>query len=168
MEITNEIKELIQKQLPGLHANALKEFITEAEQQKLALKGAQELNKKQQAEIVELGLINNQKTIELGKAKEILAREAQSLLERQVLELEKLKFTVEKEAYKFKYDLLTSSKNDVFNFLSLLVKNPRAVEILNTQQNIPVWENYPSGGGFHTTKIETTSGTKETQETKEG
>ena len=50
------------------------------------------------------------------------------------------------------------------NFLALLVKNPRAIEMISEHRSVPIFEQYAGGGGFHSTKPEYTTGTKEKTE----
>lgn len=157
-ELNDKVLKAIQESLPGATAGELKKFIEEANANKQAL------------------VIEKEESDNLRKERDILAKEkskyetAEALSKgayeklEQAKELERsLKFDIQTEQIKQRDFVI----NKFEGFLNNLVKNPRAIEMINETRNVPVFEQYSGGGGFHTTKPEWTTGTNEKVETKD-
>jgi len=124
MEITKEIKELIQKQLPGLHANALKDFIQEAEKLKEVHEELKHLVTKQKQEITILQADIIEKKAQFDKVKEILTREEKLYIERIEFDKNVYRFEIDKKLEAFKVEAANQRANDAVTIATLLVKNP--------------------------------------------
>lgn len=157
-ELNEKILKAIQEDLPSATAGELKKFIEEANATKAALvtekKAKEELESKLTA-LKEKETTYNTATTKLKEADGKLAF------------VEKRSFEIERELLEERLEQRNFVINKFDNFLSLLVKNPRAIELTSETRNVPVFEPYAGGGGHHSTQTEYTSGTKETTETKD-
>jgi hypothetical protein len=158
MELTKEIQDLLQKNIPQLQANEFKLFIEEANANKNKLQEVRDSLSAREDQIAKLLAMKTE--YESAKALKNEANSALSIAENKEREIEKTILTEKLNQRDF-----VIAKFE--NFLSLLVKNPRAVELISENRSVPVFEPFHGGGGHHTTQSELTTGTREQTETKE-
>lgn len=157
-ELNDKILKAIQEDLPQATAGELKKFIEEANATKQQL----EINRKVLEDLQSQNA--KYKADEATYATALALRnEAETKLKNAVEKENLLQFTIQQEKIVQREFVI----NKFEGFLNNLVKNPRAVELISETKNVPVWESYAGGGGYHTTKQETTVGHVEKQETKD-
>jgi len=100
-----------------------------------------------------------------SKESQIIAKEIQQAQQTTYLDKRERDFKISELTYQL--EATKSSKQDIFRLVETLVKNPRSIELANTSRTVPIWETYPGGGGFHSSKIETQQTSTEKSETKE-
>lgn len=157
MELTKEIQEALKKHLPQMQADEFKAFIEEANYNKVRVTTLESTLKSKDDQVSKL-LANKS---EFDKA-EAARHDAEVKL--QLAEAKERKYDLDIRDQKIENQkfVIDSFKE----FLTLLVKNPRAIEMISEHRNIPVFEPYTGGGGCHTTKSEWSSGTREKTEEK--
>lgn len=153
-----ELLEVIKKNLPEQAAGEMKAFIEQAQRDKVTLKELKAFNEDYLSQIKEYQKKEElyQKTVK--KVEELIVIENQLKEKERNLEIEKLKYQLES---------VKENKGEIFRLVETLVKNPRSIEVINQSKMVPVYEQYAGGGGFHTTKLESTHGTNEKTEIKD-
>ncbi len=131
MEHIKELEEVIKKHLPELAAKEMKEFIEQANKDKASLKGLEALyertlKEKNEADKDNYALRSSKQAIE----QQGVANEAKAV------ELDKKERNQKIDALVMQLAVEQRSKNDIFNLVSLLVKNPRAIEMFNSNENV--------------------------------
>lgn len=155
--ITNDILESIQKNLPSVTAGELKKFIETAQADKVLLEKANNTLETALKTIENYKRVENEYATAQAKLSIATQKEAENEKVERELRVEKLKIELAAEK------TVSSSFKE---FLTLLVKNPRAIEIISETKNVPVWESWQGGGGHHTTRSESTMGNRERTEEK--
>lgn len=158
MNLSEGVLEAIRKDLPGATAGELKKFIEEA------------AVIKSQKDTLEKDLKSSKDTV--GELLRHKADYENALAMK--LRAETDLATVKEKEYNMALTIATEKiiQRDYVvksfeNFLSLLTKNPRAIELISETRNVPVFEQYSGGGGYHTTKPELTNGYRESTESKD-
>ena len=157
-ELTQQLQKAIQEALPQMQADELKKFISNAQQEQAELKSAKEqlaASKKQIEELSQLKASKEYSEKTLSAAQQLNETANQKELH--------IQGQIDKITIATKDQVIQSYKE----FLALLVKNPRAIELTQETKNIPVYVPYPGGGGHHETKFETNQITTESKETKD-
>jgi hypothetical protein len=158
-ELSKSIQELIDKNLPAQAANSMRNFIEQANEEKREYEDLKAAHKTLLAENREL------KNLQLTWVS--LDTEASTLAAKR-LQLDKLEasLTHEKALKNQEVSLVNSAKADIFTLVSLLVKNPRAVEVFSQHSFEQSYTN-SAGHWVQDKPGAEINGTKETIETKD-
>lgn len=161
-ELVEKIGKMVQEHFPSMVANELKEYLNTAQ------KSIGE-NKRLVSENQKLIAENKRLSDDLSKLKEkefaVDCRGVELSLKEKELESKDKNLELVMVAYR--NEQLVERVNELKTFVSLLVKNPRAIELLSTNhsETIPLRDNY--GGLSYDTKFTQSNGTKEVVESKD-
>jgi hypothetical protein len=157
--MTKEIQEIIEKNLPSQVGEILKKTLEQGQKN-------EQIVEQQKKEIAKLNsYISNLDKIILNYKEFDTQNSKLEIREKIVAETERNQIITQKT---FENKELEKRSNDLFTLVSLLVKNPRAIEIL-TSASFGNQETSDGqyGGIRQFSNSKTTNGTKETTETKE-
>lgn len=153
-----ELLELLKKSLPSMQVDVLINQLEEGKEAKALSGKLSEQLKVEKANTENLrSIVNEQRKLD-DERLQIEAREKKCDKREQQFEIELLK-----EQLKSKQ----TETNNMFALVSLLVKNPRAIELINGMESQVITTSYPGGNSSQHTQNSPFSSTAEKKETKD-
>ena len=157
-----EIRVLIQQNLPALAAGELKEYIEQAEKTK---KGFDEVSELLGRKLKELSAAQTELSAYKAEAAFVLDLKSELDEKEKALNLKEFNLKVAELTYQLEAE--KKSKDSIYNLVNTFVANPRAIETINKNRCYQHGMDYsPTGGSHHYPVSHFETETRETKEIK--
>lgn len=142
MELSNEILESVKRSLPGVHAEAMAEFIKNAKATEKQFddykKSYEKLNEEYKKEVS----VRVQYESQVNLSKDILNREYGLKVAEQSLTLEKLKFDITKQLDELKVKSAEDRANSLYALIGIMMQNPQVIKTVAAHSDFGYYQNY--------------------------
>jgi hypothetical protein len=161
--MTDDLKAIINKNLPSLAAGEMSKYIEQAEKEKEELKSF-----KFNTEVLNKQISNLTQQFQLLKSNEskVISKSLELATKEEELKIREFNYKVAELTYQLASE--KSAKNDIFKLVETFVKNPRAIEIISGSEYNTMGSAYDPNLGKNVNFVQSSikSGNKEIKEEK--